>query len=220
MSDPYEYGAMSTPATFTPEQVKPLLEPLVAKITERANRLAAELAADREDKNAANVLCRMAGQKEIYALDASGAPVDSAAPGTALRFKVDQFVGLELSEAVSQYLEARKANGSVEAPATIDEIYDALLSGGFKFGGNTDNPANHKRAMNIALTRNTAQMHKINENTFGLRRWYGMRAPRKMVAASSASGQSSSAAASGAPHMEIWDDNTPSASSGGAADKP
>lgn len=169
---------MSTQPTFTPEQVKPLLEPLVAKITERTKRLAAELAADREEKTAANLLCRMAGQKELYNIE-GGVEAIAQPPPAALKFRLDQFVGLELSEAVAEYLEARKASGTMEGPATLDEIYDALLSGGFKFGGNTDNPANHKRAMNIALTRNTAQMHKINENTFALRRWYGMRAARK-----------------------------------------
>lgn len=171
---------MSTPTQFTPEQIKPLLDPLNAKITERAKRLAADLAADREDKNAANVLCKMAGMPELYKVDGplegTGTP-----PPTPLKFRVDQFVGLELSEAVTAYLEARKASGTVEGPATIDEIYDGLLAGGYKFGGTTENPANHKRAMNIALTRNTAQMHKINENTFALRRWYGMRAARKMA---------------------------------------
>jgi hypothetical protein len=174
---------MSTNTTFTPEQVKPLLEPLVSKIAERQKRLSAELAADHEEKNAANVLCRMAGMAEMYKLDGTvdGAPKPPPAP---LKFKMDQFVNMDLSVAVAEYLEARKASGTVEGPASIDDIYEGLLSGGYKFGGSTENPANHKRAMNIALTRNTAQMHKINENTFGLRRWYGMRAPRKTTTSS------------------------------------
>jgi hypothetical protein len=167
---------MSMNTTFSPEQVKPLLDPLVSKITERAKRLAAELAADREDKNAANVLCRMAGMAEVYKIDDAGALTPPPAP---LRFKTDEFVNMGLSDAVAKYLDARKASGTVEGPATLDEIYEGLLSGGYKFGGSTDNPSNHKRAMNIALTRNTAQIHKINENMFALRRWYGMRAPRK-----------------------------------------
>lgn len=210
---------MSTQSTFTPEQVKPLLEPLVAKIAERETRLAAELAADREDKNAANVLCRMAGQKEIYNIDTPlGGASQTPAP-TVLRFKVDRFVGMELSEAVMDYLDARKANGSMEGPATIDEIYDGLLSGGYKFGGTTENPANHKRAMNIALTRNTAQMHKINENTFALRRWYGMRAARKPLTSAQEYLANLRANESAPPAGESATPGT-SASSGGAADKP
>jgi hypothetical protein len=195
---------MSTQTTFTPEQVRPLLDPLVVKISDREKRLAAELAADREDKNAANVLCRMAGLKELYDIEAPlGTSSEKAAPAS-LRFKIDEFVGMELSEAVRAYLEARKATGTLEGPATIDEIYDGLLAGGYKFGGATENPANHKRAMNIALTRNTAQMHKINDTTFGLRRWYGMRAPRK-----SSSATTTTATTSSASTPENLDDDDP-----------
>jgi len=122
----------------------------------------------------------MAGLPELYTVEATHGVLPPT-PRAELKFRTDQFVGVGLSEAVAEYLEARKATGTMEAPATLDEIYDALISGGFKFGGATDNPSNHKRAMNIALTRNTAQIHKINDNTFALRKWYGMRASRKMA---------------------------------------
>jgi hypothetical protein len=206
---------MSSPLQFTPEQVKPLLDPLVAKINERSKRLADELAADRADKTNANALCLMAGLPGMYKLD-GGADGQIAPSSQALKFKTDDFVGVGLSEAVAKYLEARKASGTMEGPATLDEIYEALLSGGFKFGGTTDNPSNHKRAMNIALTRNTAQIHKINENTFALRRWYGMRSPRKMAPALTA-GRTGTLVPPPAEVMDLDEEPTPSAPTGAAS---
>jgi hypothetical protein len=61
--------------------------------------------------------------------------------------------------------------------AAGDDIYAALVAGGFKFEGNTGTEDNQKRALKVALTKNTAQFVKIGEN-FGLRSWYKMRAPR------------------------------------------
>lgn len=173
----------------------PAIEALKAKVSaadEKKRPLLEQISAiDLEtvpDKQAANHLCKLAGIAPLYPDAGTVTPTSglAAPPKSALKFRIDQFVNKELSDAVSEYLEARKTTEGMEGPATIDEIYEGLLSGGYKFGGSTDNPSNHKRAMNIALTRNTAQMHKINDTTFALRRWYGLRAsPRKPAVATS-----------------------------------
>lgn len=86
------------------------------------------------------------------------------------------FFNKELGEAVVEYLTLKKT-GDAPAPATIDEIYSALISGGYKFNGASD--SGNKGALKTSLTRNTAQMAKISDDLYGLRKWYGMRAARR-----------------------------------------
>jgi hypothetical protein len=139
-------------------------------------QIAAEEATLGPLKATANQLCKLAGIPEIYS-GFDGGP--AAAPDQALRFRPDQFFNRNLADCVVEYLTARKDNGPKHGPwpASVSEIYDALISGGYKFQGTSDE--NNKRALNIALVRNTVQMAKISDGVFGLRKWYGMRAARK-----------------------------------------
>ena len=55
-------------------------------------------------------------------------------------------------------------------PSTIDEIYAALLEGGFKFDAKNDSTA--KRSLAISLAKNTATFEKLRSGHIGLKTWY------------------------------------------------
>ena len=130
-------------------------------------------------KIAANQLCRLAGVPDAY--DVQQVALPGAPEDKEIKFREDEFFGKPLATSVGIYFEAREKAG-LERPASIDEIYDALVAGGFKFEGNTNNPDNSKRALKIALTKNTAQFVKIGEK-FALKKWYGVRNSRKTSSA-------------------------------------
>lgn len=131
-------------------------------------------------KSTANQLCRLADIPELYATDAPSAHGNNK---RGLKFREDEFFGKPLAGSVAVYFEARDQSG-LERPSSIDEIYEALISGGFKFEGSTGNPENSKRALKIALTKNTAQFVKIGDK-FALKKWYNVRGPRKQQAPNS-----------------------------------
>lgn len=151
------------------------------KILDAIDELKAQIAAKEAEhitplKLAINSLCGAIGQPAFYSMDGSG----SSTKKMGLEWKIDEFFGRPLATCVSIYLEKRKSVG-MEGPATIDEIYDTLRQGGYKFEGATGSDENNKRALKISLTKNTAQFSKISEDVFGLKKWYqgGTRAPRK-----------------------------------------
>ncbi len=86
----------------------------------------------------------------------------------SLSIRPDQFYGQPLAKAVKQILEMRKALN--QGAATIAEIYAALVSGGYAFDTVNDDYA--KRGLRMSLTKNTAQFHKLPNNTFGAKEWY------------------------------------------------
>ncbi len=146
------------------------LEHLKEEIATKEAQLLAELL---PLKTTANQLCKLAGLPEEYDLGTASPSGGKRQP----KFKEDQFFNKPLAGSVAAYLEAREEL-QLERPASIDEIYDALASGGYKFEGSTGNPDNSKRALKIALTKNTAQFVKIGEK-FALKKWYNIRGPRK-----------------------------------------
>jgi hypothetical protein len=166
---------MSTAYIQAIEAIKSDIATKEAKIQPLRDQIAAEEAQLTPLKATANQLCKLAGIPELYAIDASGAP---AASDKKLRFPKDQFFNKDLGEAVVDYMEARwAAVGGKASPASTDEIYDAITQHGYKFAGTSDD--NNKRALKIALVRNTTYIAKIGDDLFGLRKWYGMRAARK-----------------------------------------
>ena len=82
----------------------------------------------------------------------------------------DQFYGKPLATAMREYLEmrGRSDRGGLGA-ATINEIYAALVDGGFKF--ETKNDDNAKRGLRDALSKNTGTFHSVG-GAFGLVDWY------------------------------------------------
>lgn len=55
-------------------------------------------------------------------------------------------------------------------PATVGDIYDALVAGGYKFEAKNDDYA--KRGLYQALTKNVAMFHRLPNNMYGLLAWY------------------------------------------------
>lgn len=120
-------------------------------------------------KAAVNTLCRKLGLPDEYQID------DLSGTGPreiVLSWRLDQFVNRSLAGCVAEILGARRDAG-LDGPASIDEIFDALMAGGFKFQGTSGSDENTKRAIKIALTKNTAQFVKIRDDIFGLKKWYG-----------------------------------------------
>jgi hypothetical protein len=148
-----------------------------AAISEIKEKIAAKESEILPLRITVNELCKIAGLPEEYPnLSSSGTASTTAT--TTLTWRSDQFFGRPLATCVVEYFEARKKVAK-EGPATIDEIYDALNAGGFKFEGTSGSEANTKRAIKISLTKNTAQFVKVKDDLFALKKWYTLRGPRK-----------------------------------------
>jgi cytochrome c1 len=128
-------------------------------------------------KNLINQLCAEAGEPPIY----SGVQRDSESSGRSIRS--DQYYGQPLATAVRSFLEGRESIG----PATVDEIYDALIKGGFQFEGKSED--NQKRALRISLTKNSITFHKVPNGSYGLLSWYPNAKPSKAEAKSDESSE-------------------------------
>ena len=118
----------------------------------------------RSTKRLINQLCQRSGKPLVY----TDVDSEAAISGTIRR---DEFYGVPLASAIKKFLEKRRNVG----PATVNEIYSALVAGGFKFEAKND--ANAKRALYISLAKNSYAFHKLpgksdEEAVFGLLEWY------------------------------------------------
>lgn len=136
---------------------EPVLNRLVRSIEELDDQSATK-------KRLANELCREFGRPPRYPEVEQPKATSLAALGR------DVFYGRPLATVIKEYLELRgPSNRGGLGAATVNEIYDALVSGGFKF--ETKDEANAKRGLRIALAKNTAAFHKVG-NAYGLTDWY------------------------------------------------
>lgn len=83
--------------------------------------------------------------------------------------RTDHFYGKTLAEAGQIYLEMRKASGL--GSASVNEIYDALKAGGYKFNAANDDYA--KNGVRISLRKTPAIFHQLPNGDYGLSAWYG-----------------------------------------------
>nr|WP_281720028.1 hypothetical protein [Nitrosomonas nitrosa] len=150
--------------------------PAINRMVEEVNRLESELA---EVKKTVNKLCGYAGRAALY----QNIEAQRAHSGA---FRRDQFFGVPLATGVKQFLEMRgdpKAGGL--GAATINEIYDALISGGYDF--QTKNEDNAKRALRSSVSKNTAAFVRVGgsgDAAYGLKEWYpAVRDPKGKSAA-------------------------------------
>lgn len=109
-------------------------------------------------KTLINQLCVEAGEPPIYS--------DIQRSEDVRSIRSDQYYGQPLATAVRNFLEARQTIG----PATVDEVYDALLKGGFQFEAKDEE--NSKRGLRISLTKNSVTFHKLPNGSYGLLSWY------------------------------------------------
>jgi len=131
------------------------------RLVKRIDVLETELA---QKKRLVNELCKEYGHSPRYP-DVEQPKVASL--GTLSR---DQFYGRPMATVVREYLEMRgPSNRGGRGAASVNEIYDALSTGGFKF--ETKDEANAKRVLRIALSKNSVTFHKVGNN-YGLLEWY------------------------------------------------
>jgi len=118
-----------------------------------------------DTKRMVNRLLVRKGQQPLY----PDAAIDGEA-GTVFGIRSDQFYGESLSGAMRQYLKMRRAANL--GPATVHEMYEALVRGGFAFG--TDNEENRKRIIRLSLVKSSSLFHRLPDGThYGLPDWYG-----------------------------------------------
>ena len=120
-----------------------------------------------EQKRMVNSLCTLIGVPSQYIDVQVNAPT---ACGAARR---DEFYRQPLATVARAILERRRAVNL--GAASIDVLFAAMVDGGFEFTGTSD--ANSKRALAIALSKNTQTFHRLPNGDYGLADWYGA-APR------------------------------------------
>jgi hypothetical protein len=126
-------------------------------------KLNGQVAAVVATKRLINQLCEIAGIPARY----QDAEAELKA-GPSLSIRSDQFYGQPQATCVKEILQMRKALN--QGPATVAEIYAALVEGGFAF--DTKNDENAKRGLRISITKNTALFHKLPNGRIGLLEWY------------------------------------------------
>jgi hypothetical protein len=141
---------------------------LVAKIEERMRPIL-------DDKRMVNKLCVIANLPPRYP------DVETDATRGSMTIRRDQFHKKPLATAVREFLEQRGSSdrGGLGA-ATVNEIFDALISGGYQ--AETDDLENAKRGLRIALTKNFVTFYRIDGgpsgSSYGLLEWYPKAKPQ------------------------------------------
>lgn len=115
-----------------------------------------------QKKKMVNSLLELEGLPSIYQ------DIDSTVGEYSLSFRSDRFYLQPLATAVRDILEARRASNL--GSASINEIYETLVAGGFKFTNTRD--AINKRTLSISLAKNSVTFHKLPNGEFGLLEWY------------------------------------------------
>lgn len=154
----------------------------------------------RELKGTINVLCKHAGQPELY----SNLQSDTGAT-TVAGIKADTFYGKTIATAAREYLEMRKATNL--GPATPREIYEALIEGGYQFEAKSKDIA--MVGLRSNLRKNSKTFHRLPNGQYGLLSWY----PNAKAAKPSAAGNGDDDADSGEAETKSAADTKPAAES-------
>jgi hypothetical protein len=81
--------------------------------------------------------------------------------------RADEYYGKPLATVVTEVLNKREVQEL--GAATLDEIYEQLINGGFRFTGKNDGIK--KRGLAISMSKNQ-KFHKLPNDTWGLTKWY------------------------------------------------
>lgn len=143
---------------MTDHELMPAINALEKRV-EEAERKAGELL------SALNVL------REDAELPPRAPMVGSPASGDSVSTKIesDTFFGRPQQTAVREYLEMRKVQG-LEGPATPREIYEALISGGFRYKAKDAETA--LVGLRAMLRKRTGVFVKVGDGKYGLVSWY------------------------------------------------
>lgn len=87
----------------------------------------------------------------------------------------DRYFGKPLASVVRTILSARHECDI--GPATAEEIYAEMLSGGYNFEDKSEE--NSKRALAVSLSKNTTTFRRLPNDMWGLAEWYGPVTTRK-----------------------------------------
>ena len=113
---------------------------------------------NKKDMGTVNTLSELIGQKPVYKIE------DETDQRRAGNFLPDEFYGQPLAKSITMVMEA---HGSA---LSADDIYGALIAGGYKFDSKSD--AFAKRSMVISMSKNP-KFHRLPSNDmWGLRSWY------------------------------------------------
>jgi len=126
-------------------------------------KLSEQVAAVNTTKKLINQLLEMTGASPRY-LDIDAEQKN----GVSLSVRSDQFYGRPQATSVREILEMRKALN--KGPATLNDIYSALIEGGY--ASDTKNEDNAKRGLRNSIMKNVALFHKLPNGMFGLLEWY------------------------------------------------
>lgn len=137
-------------------------------IDDLLQNLKKELAQAVETKKAINALRSTLGEvplfQDVVPEDISGKP----------HIPRDKFYGKPLAAAVRECLTM------FGEASTIDEIYEALVDGGFEYNASDSNL--HRRGLKISLAKNTQTFtHIKSSDSFGLREWYPGKAKERPI---------------------------------------
>ncbi|MDM4767275.1 hypothetical protein [Pelomonas sp. SE-A7] len=138
-------------------------DPIQLAIAKLQAKLREQERAASKTKMAINALCEAVDLPPMYAEDA-----EENHDVASLSIRSDQFYGQPLAAAIRTILEMRRKQD--RGPATVNEIYAALIEGGFAF--DTRNEENAKRGLRISLTKNSVTFHKLPNGKYGLLDWY------------------------------------------------
>ncbi len=114
----------------------------------------------RRIKTAINCLCEVMGKPPKYEETTKESHKIST-------IRPDKYYGQPQATAITEVLTKRGALDM--GAATLDEIYDELAAGGFKFTGK--NEGIKKRGLAISMSKNP-KFHRLPNDTWGLREWY------------------------------------------------
>lgn len=163
-------------------------EHIIKSIAELEEKLAPIDAKARELKTAINSLAKCINREPPYP-EAFGDGRAASQSSQSFTIRSDQFHGQPLATAMREIFEMRRGAGN--GPATVNELYDALVEGAFGF--ETKNDENAKRGLRVSLGKNPV-FYKLPNGLWGLKEWYP-NAKTKKVATSTESGEHEAAAA-------------------------
>lgn len=133
-------------------------EQTIADLENRLDELNAEA---RKIKSAINCLCDVMNKPPKYQ------DIDEESDKMAGQ-RPDEFYGRPLATVITDVLEKRQAAG--QGAASLDEIYEQLVAGGYEFTGKNDGIK--KRGLAISMSKTSRKFHHLPNDTWGLKAWY------------------------------------------------
>jgi len=116
-----------------------------------------------ETKRLINALAEAAGRDPVFH------DAELQTQSTTAAIQPDTFYGQALNTSIRKVLEMRKAAGL--GPATVREIYDTLVSGGYEFP-RAKTEKNAMDSLRISLGKSSHTFHKLPNGSYGLLAWY------------------------------------------------